>query len=169
MTLDFWFHGNYAHWGQLKFAQLLPPDLYQYKICRNSLVGIMRTATSDRVKAGRIQTFTASNNLLSPCHWGFIAHLLHAIALQAKECGATYYNTDGAIFADLNSALKWCDFCADLGFTTELKARGAGRVAGVGRYQIGDTKVGSFRAKPQSYSNLIQPSDKVVQNWLEVC
>ena len=169
MTLDFWFHGNYAHWGDLKFADVLPQDLYKYKICRNSLVGVMRTATSDRVKAGKIQTFPATNSLLSPCHWGFIAHLLHNIALQAKGLDAIYYNTDGAIFKDVNAALKWCDFCKDLGFVTELKARGAGQVSGIGRYQVGDIKVGSFKAKPQAYSNLIQPSDKVVQNWLQMC
>ena len=169
MSLDFWFGGNYAHWGNVKFSNFLPDDLSDYKLCRNSIIGVMRSATSDRVKAGKIQTFSARNNLLSPCHWGFLSHLLHAIAIQAVGYGAVYYNTDGAIFPSLESGLKWVSFCQDLNLQCNLKSHGLGRITGIGRYQIAAHKVGAIQSKPEAYANFIQPSDKILQGWLQVC
>lgn len=165
LTLDFWFHGNFAHWGDLRFTDFMPKDLVLYKLCRNSLVGVMRCATSHRVRGGKIVELNTTNSVLSPCHWGFIAHLLHAIAQYALLCGAIYYNTDGAIFPTLEAGLRWVDFVRSLGFTADLKAQGKGEIRAIGSYDIGLQRVGSRVTKKEPYNNLFAPSDKIIKDW----
>lgn len=165
LPLEFWFNGVRSLGGELKFEDFLPPDLRDYKLLRNCIVGCMRTRESRRVRGGRVVITNNHNALLSPYHWGFIAHLLHAIANKAVDLGAIYYNTDGAIFLNLEEGLKWSSFVAELGLTPDLKQHGIGYVHGVGRYKIGGDVVGNIKSIPLPFSNLCTPGFKVLADW----
>ena len=169
LTLDFWYHGNFPHFGGLPFAEFLPADLGDYKMCRNSLIGVMRVTQSTRVRGYQLVPIKSRNNVLSPSHWGFIAHLLHSIANLAVGFGAVYYNTDGAIFTDLNAGLRWVNAIEALGFRCDLKAQGKGKIAAIGCYIIGSHKVGNPNYKLEPFCNLEPTNSKVLRGWEEVC
>lgn len=165
LPFDLRFQGLRAYGGSLWFSDFLPSDLNDYKICRNSLVGVFRAMQSSRVKAGRIESSANRNPLLSPEHWGFMAHLLHALAQSAIGQGACYYNTDGAIFERDEDAIRWSDYLVGRGFTPELKAQGSGYVASIGHYRIGATTGGCVNPQAISFNNLFTASPYVEERW----
>lgn len=165
LPFDLRFQGLRAYGGSLWFRDFLPVDLNDYKICRNSLVGVLRAMQSSRIKAGRIESSANRNPLLSPEHWGFMAHLLHSLAQTAISCGACYYNTDGAIFEKDDDAIKWSNLLVDRGFTPELKAQGSGYVASIGHYRIGSTTGGCVNPTSLPFDNLFTPSPYTLERW----
>lgn len=165
MPFDFWFDGNYSLGGDLQFADFLPQDLDKYKLCRNSIVGVLRTTQSSRLRKGVVVGDRARNSLLSPYHWGFIAHLLHSLAHMAVKNNAIYYNTDGAIFLSEADAINWARQVSDYGFKTNIKQQGYGICWGIGRYKIGDDAVGAQHTACVATNNLITPSDKCLTDY----
>lgn len=165
LPLEFWFNGVRSLGGELRFGDFLPSDLRDYKLLRNCLVGCFRQTQSRRIRTGRVVIAHNFNALLSPYHWGFIAHLLHLIAQKAVDLGAIYYNTDGAIFTSLEDGLKWTRFVENLGLVPDLKQHGVGYVLGIGRYKIGVDTIGNIKSLPLPFSNLHTPGAKVLVDW----
>ena len=167
LPFDIRFQGLRVYGGELLFRDFLPFDLKNYKLCRNVLVGILRSLESTRVLGGKLVKKPNRNPLLSPEHWGYIVHLLHFLAKQAIECGAIYYNTDGAIFQRDDDAIKWMALVQQLGLTPRLDAQGPGYVAAVGRYQVGTKRGGAVNGRLLPFDNLIEPSPYVEQRWIQ--
>lgn len=167
MPFDIQFQGLRVYGGEVWFADFLPSDWGDYKIARNTMIGVMRSKISSRVKDGKIKISGNRNNYLAPCHWGFIAHLLHTIAHKAISLGALYWNVDGAIFGDVDNALVFSDYLANIGFQSDIKGRGLGRVFSIGNYKVGSLRGGRVNPREHAYNNLIEPSPYVLQRWLE--
>ena len=167
LPFDFWFKGNYAMGGNLFFRDFLPLELRQYKICRNALVGCLRVQISRKLIKGRIVESGNKNKLLSPQHWGFMAHMLHIFAVAAVQFGAIYYNTDGAIFLNERDANAWSEYVRNWGLIPSQKHDGLGIVWGIGCYKIGNDNIGATQIPNQPTDNLITPSDKIRQAWLK--
>lgn len=160
----FWF-GLHVFWDDVWFKDFLPQDLYQYKLCRNSMIGVLRSLSGSKVKKRKVVPTPTRNNLLSPCHWGFIAHLLHHMASLARECNCIYYNTDGAIFLSDFDAVEWAMRVADLGFSTNVKDRGIGWVKGIGCYSVGTSMTNNHMIHGRKHNNLIECNPYVLDAW----
>lgn len=167
LPLDIRFQGLRAYGGQVWMSDFLPKDLADYKIVRNSLVGVLRALTGSRIKKGKVDSRPNRNPLLSPEHWGFIAHLLHALASSAYDFGAHYYNTDGAIFMSDDDAMKWVTLLTDLGFTPHIRAQGPGYIRSIGNYKIGAQLCGRANTKPIKSNNLIDFSPYILKRWVQ--
>lgn len=167
MPFDIQFQGLRVYGGEVWFVDFLPPDWGNFKEARNTMIGVMRSKVSSRVKDGKIKVSGNRNNYLAPCHWGFIAHLLHTIAHKAISLGAIYWNIDGAIFGDVNNALLFADYLTNIGLQSDIKARGYGRIYSIGNYQVGSTRGGRVNPREHPYNNLIEPSPYVLKRWLE--
>ena len=167
MPFDIKFQGLRVYGGELYFKNFLPPDWGDFKIARNAMIGIMRSKISSRVKDGKIKVSGNRNIYLAPCHWGFIAHLLHTIAHKAISLGALYWNIDGAIFRSADDAIRFGNWLNDLGFESAIKAHGMGQIFSIGNYQVGTSRGGCVNPRPAPYTNLIEPSPYVLQRWVE--
>lgn len=169
MPFDFFWNGYVPVWGSLWFKDFLPEDIANHKLVRNSVIGCMRVEFSRTVRNYKVVETGNRNNVLSPCHWGFIAHLLHIFARMAVDCNAVYFNTDGAIFKSDEDADKWIQQINDLGFVCNLKAKGLGWVDYPGAYKIGDVGNCVRRGKIKSYSNLLPANWYVLTAWEKFC
>ena len=165
LPFDFWFNGYHALGGELQFADFLPQDLKQFKLVRNSLIGVLRVRESTKIRNFRPISTPNKNPLLSPYHWGYIANLLHLFAHRARELGATYYNTDGAIFTDWKAGQQWAEFVLNAGFVPNLAQTGTGIVRGIGRYKIGADAVGAQLKCCRPTNNLIEVPPTVIKYW----
>lgn len=159
--------GRMVHYGDTSWGQLLPSDIEQYKLVRNSIPGIWRAYNGCRVRHGKPVSVGTINPYLSPIHWGLLAHLLHHLAAKAVSLGAVYYNTDGAIFVDDKAALAWVDLVADLGLTASVRHQGIGKVYAVGSYQIGGQRWGGNKDTARAFSNLGYFNPQVLTAWKE--
>ena len=168
MPFDFWFNGHHALGGNLMFADFLPQDLRQYKLVRNSLIGVIRVRESTTIRNFRPVSKPNKNPLLSPYHWGYIANLLHLFANLARELGATYYNTDGAIFTNRQAGEQWAEFMLNAGFVPNLAQVGTGIVRGIGRYKIGRDAVGAQLKCCRPVNNLIEVDGSVFKYWQKI-
>lgn len=151
-----------------RFYKVLPTDLASQKLVRNSLVGCFRATTCLKVEQTKIVSRPTRNNLLSPSHWGFMAHLLHRFAAYAIDFGAIYYNTDGAIFDDRIKCDRWISFMRSLGFSIGIKAEGLGCVWGVGRYSIGKATMPKILPPCLPFNNLLDLSDRSLELWEKI-
>lgn len=163
----FWF-GLYPVCGDIRFDDFLPSDIRRYKLCRNSVVGVLRSMSGSVVSKGKIISRSTRNPLLSPCHWGAIAHLLHHFAGIARDLGCIYYNTDGAIFISDYAACEWALRMADLGFNTSIKARGIGWVKGIGCYHIGTEGTRNHMRNGRHFNNLFECNPYILDMWSQL-
>lgn len=167
LPLDIRFQGLRAYGGRVWFRDFIPPDLCEYPLVRNSLVGCLRQLTQMRIKNGKTNVTPNRNIFLSPEHWGFITHLLHGIAHCAIRYNARYFNTDGAIFTRDEDAIAYCQQLAEWGFIPHIKAQGTGSIYSVGNYKIGEENAGCRNPKPLEFNNLIEPSPYILKRWIE--
>ena len=167
MPMDISFQGLRVYSGETWFGDFLPKDLCDYKLVRNSLVGAFRALTQARIKDGKVDVKQNRNNLLSPEHWGYIAHLLHTLAWSAVNCGARYVNTDGAIFLRDEDAIAWSCQLNKWGLEPGIKCQGSGYIASIGNYRVGVQSGGRVNPKPLEFNNLIKPSPYVLGKWIE--
>lgn len=160
----FWF-GLHPICGDIRFDDFLPSDITQYKLCRNSVVGVLRSTSGAVVSKGKISPRKTRNALLSPCHWGIMSNLLHHFAGMARDLGCIYYNTDGAIFTSDYAACDWALKMSDLGFSTNIKARGIGWVKGIGCYGIGNEGGRNHMRNGRHFSNLFDCNYYALDLW----
>lgn len=165
MPFDFFWNGFVPTWGEVWFKDFLPPKLKDFKIVRNSLVGVLRVRTSSKVHNSKVVCTGNRNVLLSPCHWGFMAELLHYFANLALECGAIYYNTDGAIFLKREDYERWKTYMEYFGFTTSIKAEGWGWVDYPGCYKVGTLGQTRRLGRIMSTSNIREKNWYAVTYW----
>lgn len=163
----FWF-GLHPVCGSLRFSDFLPSDINRFKLCRNSVVGVLRSVAGSRVRSGKIVPCSTRNALLSPCHWGIMANLLHHFAGMARDLGAVYYNTDGAIFTSDYAACEWALKMAELGFSTGIKAQGIGWVKGVGCYSIGSEGTKNHMRNGRHFNNLFECNYYALDLWRQL-
>lgn len=161
--------GRFVGFGDEKWGDVLPPDLMGFKLVRNSIPGIWRAWNGSRIKEGKPQTVGTINPLLSPIHWGVLANILHYLASTAVLCGATYYNTDGAIFTSDSDAIAWIDIVRDLGLEPRIKAQGDGLVFGVGSYLIDGKRWGAKDRPARAYTNLQKCCPHVLTAYRQWC
>ena len=167
LPIDLWFQGLRIMGGEVWFKDFLPSDLQQYKLCRNSIVGVIRSLEASRIRSGKIEPEQNRNPLLNPMLWGFMAHLLHLFACAAVVNGAIYYNTDGAIFQNDEDAISWMSLINEWGLAPKLDAKGDGWVASIGNYRVGTKRGGRVNTKLLPFNNLITTKKNVVERWIQ--
>lgn len=167
--IDLRYGGRNVAGCDIVFADLLPTDIENYKLVRNSIPGIWRAWSSQRITEGRLKVHNTINNFLSPIHWAVLSQLLHLFAQEAVRLGAVYYNTDGAIFLTDESALAWIDFIAAKGLVATIKAIGNGFVWSIGRYQIDGKRWGGQAQNFRSFYNLQKINPQVLTAWDKWC
>lgn len=167
IPFDLRFTGLRPYDGEVWFKDFLPPDLADYKDCRNSVIGVMRSLKQTRVVQGKLQAKPHTNVLLNPQVWGYIVHLLHTVAHRAVDCNAVYFNTDGAIFRTETDAINWMSIVSEWGFEPVVKKQGPGYVSSVGNYWIDTNLSGRIDVRRIAHSNLFEPSPYVLQRWLK--
>jgi hypothetical protein len=149
--VDLW-PGKWIGVGQTMSDFPLPT----HKVCRNSLHGVaLPSWMVIYTSTGRhsIRTF---NKLLNLQLHEVIACVQHSIALFAvNECGACYFNTDGAIIP-AKMAKKYVDYVNSWGLSLSLEHVGDTIIITSGSYKIGDyqTKRYSTVKKPRHLNNL---------------
>lgn len=151
--------------GDSQFKDFLPTDIDNYKLVRNSVVGVFRCTRSTRVFDRKIVGTDNHNKFLAPCHWGAMAEMLHHFAHMAMSLGARYYNTDGAIFTSEESAVKWSSQIQEWGLQTEIKAIGSGHISAIGAYSIGGKNADKRFVRPHGYSNLHKPNPYILDMY----
>lgn len=151
--------------GDIRFRDVLPSNLQDYKLVRNSLVGVLRATRSTRVRDYKIHSYPNRNKFLSPCHWGAMAELLHYFAAQAVACNCIYYNTDGAIFRTEEDATNWAVKMSEWGMETSIKGRGAGRVSAIGNYHIAGMNTSNRLVRGRPYNNLLEANPYIVDMY----
>lgn len=139
LPVHFFFNGENLTGGRHFLRESFPSDWSDYKLARNSLVGLFHSKHQTRIRNKTLRRYQINPPTFSPSHWGFIQLCLHWIAEMALEYGAKYAYIDGFIFPLSANWQGFQQLLADYGFDSQIKAEGEGRIIGVGRYQIGDT------------------------------
>lgn len=112
----------------------------QYKIARNSIVGIARSQQNKWVKGSSVWYTKKVNKFLSPTLWAQLQGILTQIAYQMIDFGAIWVNTDGYCFRDrfgYDTALDYFDH-------NDIKVRGTtgeGVINGIASMNVPGVKV----------------------------
>ncbi|HSS97148.1 MAG TPA: hypothetical protein VLK33_08965, partial [Terriglobales bacterium] len=126
------------------------------KVCRNSLHGVALPSWMVIYTSSGRHSIRAFNKLLNLQLHEVIACIQHTIALFAvNECGAVYFNTDGAIIP-AKMARQYVDYVNSWGLSLSLEHVGDCVVITSGSYKIGDhtTKRYLTVKKPRHLNNL---------------
>jgi len=153
-----------------RIAFLDAERLGEYKLARNALVGMLRRTLRRGVDHGRHFAEIVPEDRRRPDLWGLVMDALELLMWTARDLGACYIHTDGAVFAHHDGAEDWIDACAALGFVATMRARGPGRIGGFSRFQIGDTSLGdTSRPGPAVDTMLRAPARRheCLREWLE--
>jgi hypothetical protein len=136
-------------------AEFLPADLHNWKLVRNSLVGVWRSCTVTRLSDGGLSKQTRYFPTTNYYAWQWIQKALHYFAGLALQHGAIYIYSDGYIFPLTADFEGFQEKLASLGIETKEKARGKGEVRAVGSYKI--EKFFTKRdCQSREYSNIIR-------------
>ncbi|MCK5014672.1 MAG: hypothetical protein KAS66_12730 [Candidatus Omnitrophica bacterium] len=148
--------------------------LKDWKIARNSVIGIARSTTLVAYRGTRRITVKTKNRFLAPGLWATVQSLLHWIACQAIECGAVYVNTDGYIFY-LDPPEFWLQFTEWLtgqGIAWSTRVEGKGEIVSWNNYQIGPFRTQSHKLnlthKSRSFTNVRNQVPKWAGYWSNI-
>jgi hypothetical protein len=138
---DIW-PGRWWRFGELPTDWPYP----QNSRARNCLVStpLSRSVRWWRPELGKVVAVPSFNRLYNRSLYVAISCVLTSIAIECRNVGACYWNTDGAIAPSAAIAQAVEDVIIAWGLTTSVKHKGAGYVASVGHYRFTDM------AKPRS-------------------
>lgn len=187
-TLDLFFDPWEGAFGLGHISFLYPDWLERNRTIRNAIVGITRSREHDewrtdwknhqhkpighgehgpRAGWGTVRTY---NKYLAPELWGYLAFMLHHIAISIDERFDLHYvHTDGYI-VPADQADRLVEFLAEFWMMDAgIKAQGNGKTTGVGRWEIGDQGTKNYGiGEPTRYIMDQDPAmtDKLVR-WRE--
>lgn len=112
---------------------------FDSKVARSALVSIGRMSKMYVMVDGVTQIRQTGNPLLNYNLYGAIAATLNTFATRAiNDYGCVYVNTDGFIFPDVDRGREFENYLLRFGLASGIKGTGAGFVASVGSYRVGD-------------------------------
>lgn len=137
-TLDVQYDGNGQPWhGVIPFADA--DRLREDKLVRNATLGFLRRVRRRGVDHGVHFTERVPCHKRRPMLWALVMDTLELVMMTARDLGAIYVHTDGAIFPHHDLAEEWGDLVLErFGMAATLRARGEGYCLGLGRWRIGD-------------------------------
>lgn len=143
----------------------------QNRIARNSLVTSAEKKNSmpRLVPPGRIEFQNSFNELMNLNLITIVSDVLHALAWLARDAGAVYANTDGYVCPTQNIADAVAARVANFGLESRAKFAGAGGVAGMTSYQVGNFRTANYNPPAAVQSPRANIDDLGLQNiiWLE--
>lgn len=156
--------------GQYPLAAIAD-KLKDWKVARNSVIGIARSTTMVGYRGTKRITVKIKNRFLAPGLWATVQSLLHWIASRAIACGAIYVNTDGYIFY-ADPPEFWIDFASWLTsqkIVWSIRAEGQGEVVSWNNYQIGSFQTQSHKLnlshKSKGFTNVNSTDKNWVRYW----
>lgn len=130
---------KYPLWPIAEYFSQQDTSNQNWKISRNSIIGITRSTRNKWVKGGEVSYTQKVNHYLSPTLWGQLQGLLNQIACRMVELGAVWVNTDGYIFDHaIDYELALAQF-AEWGITIH-SGYGAGSIYGINSVKIDGVK-----------------------------
>ena len=123
-------------------------ELRKDKLVRNALLGMLRRTRRRGVDHGDYFVEEVPAHKRRPCLWALVMDTLEVVMLTARDLGAVYVHTDGAIFTHPDLAAEWIARCADFGLVASERCRGDGYVMGLGYFRIGDEVHPKGRVRP---------------------
>jgi hypothetical protein len=144
--------------------------LADWKMARNSVVGIIRSRTATGIRGGKRVALATHNCFLAPELWASICDILQSFASVARRCGGlVYVNTDGYIFESLVGFTSFRSFLSGNGIAHKTQL-GDGQVWGWGNYEVGGKRAGRASAplavKP--FGNLSVHYSGILDWWLKM-
>lgn len=114
--------------------------LADWKIARNTLVGVTRAHSITVYKKDRLQWQKFTNRWFNPHLWRTIMEVLHDVASVALRLGAVYIATDSYIFDRERSARRFVQWLDEAGMGYHDYGNGDGVIKGWGSYSIDGVK-----------------------------
>lgn len=124
--------------GQRHFYPLAQ-RLAEFKLARNSVIGITRANRMTLWKSGEPVEHGFINHYYNPAIWQAVQSVMHEIAWTAKCHGACYIAVDGYIFTSPMDFGWFQAYLDDKGFTYETQ-KGEGYILGWSAYKVGEKK-----------------------------
>lgn len=131
----------------------------QFKIARNSVVGIARSTRNKWVQGSNIWYTNKVNKLLSPTLWGQLQGILNQIASQMIEFGAIWINTDGYCFRDNFGFLSAKEYLESEGIAYRAN-QGEGNINGIASMDVPGVKV-TGENNPSKPMNRVEPAGDI--------
>ena len=126
------------------------------KFARNALVGFALSRRRMVWRAGLMRALVSPGGFFNPSLGWFCWAVLSWAALKARDCGARYFNTDGAIFNSDGDALAWSTWLESVGLDWSEKGRGDFIIWGLGSYSlIKDGQIKGFSRRLSGVRNLL--------------
>ncbi len=174
-TLDVAYDGaNYPRRGTVEFLEA--EELGSMKLAYVGLMGYLHRMKQRILDHGEYQIEPVTSN--RPDLWGLLMDCLEVVAWSARDLGALYYHTDGAIFPTAEQGREWQSTLLDrFGLNSSVKAQGPGAVYALGRYRVGQTTGGrglpgeellnSRSGRVDSMRELTRSSEQCLTEWLK--
>ncbi len=168
-TLDVFYDGErYPQKGVVHFLDI--EELRKHKKARNAIIGSIHRMYRTGLDHGVSFEDIVPPYRRRPDLWGLVQDCLHTIAWSARDLGAVYIHTDGAIFTGHEMALEWIDVLKyRFGILASIRAQGPGTVYALGRWRIGDEKAGKLKRAGQPVDNMIRHelvNEPLLTEWL---
>lgn len=145
-------------------------ELGKFKLARNALLGLQHRRNRHGIDFGQHFTEIVPPHRRRPDLWGLVMDALEVVAWSARDAGACYYHTDGAIFAHHDLAEDWIATVAErYRLTATIRASGPGNVLGLGRFTIGGATAGRDTAPGHRVDTMVRaPHDlsDAITEWL---
>lgn len=154
--------------GHIEFQDT--EELGEDKLVRNALLGMLRRRFRRGLDHGLAFREDVHAKKRRPSLWALVMDALELVMWTARDQGAVYVHTDGAIFSSHEQALSWMNVSREtFKIPTTLRARGAGFVRGIGNFQIGEhtTKRPEYEgARLDSMCPTPEPVKTLLTEWL---
>jgi hypothetical protein len=111
--------------------------LKEFKLARNSIIGITRTCKMSVWKKGEPIEQGFTNPYYNPAIWATVQGIMHELAWTARTHGAAYIAVDGYIFCSPLDFGWFTAFLDDMGFTYKTE-KGEGYILGWSVYSVGN-------------------------------
>lgn len=138
------YHAIYSRlWLDVRFPRgrgslhlgVLAKRLSEWKLARNSLIGIVRSRESVAYRGNRRISLRMNNPYLSPHLWATVQGVLNEVAQKALDTGSIYVNTDGYIHPVKSDIVSFQEWLTDIGLSYKTEA-GEGEIVGWGNYRV---------------------------------
>lgn len=123
-----------------------------WKAARNAVIGICRSRELVGYRGHQRVKMQSRNKYLSPGLWATVQDILHWVAQTALKFGATYINTDGYLFDNMDGADSFMMWLADEEFIFEVRSRGAGEIRAWNNYRVGNKSTQPYKLGLPSYN-----------------
>lgn len=153
--------------GVIRFLDLA--ELAPRKLARNALIGMLRRRRRPCCDHGQWTSELIPSWRRRPDLWGLVMDCLELVGWTARDLGAVYLSTDGAVFTHHDLAEEWIDLLRRrFLLSASVRARGPGALWALGNLHIGDEVSGRECAGNRIDSMIRAPRDlaPVLEAWL---